>query len=65
LIIVLTIVEEAGHNPGATDTFVGEQGVGGEAMEDVQNKILSEAGQCVLVVRGHLHFKEPAIIIVQ
>jgi hypothetical protein len=33
-------------------------------MEDVQNKILCEAGQCVPVVGGHLHFKEPAIIIV-
>jgi hypothetical protein len=39
--------------------------VGGEVVEDLQNKILYEAGPCVPVVRGHLHFKEPAIIIVQ
>ena len=55
-IAVLTVVEEAGHSLGqhlavvrdeallgATDTFVGEQGAGGEAMEDLQNKILCEA----------------------
>ena len=47
-IAVLTIVEEAGHSlgqhltivgdetvPGATDTFVGEQGAGGEVAEDL------------------------------
>ena len=62
-IAVLTVVEEAGHSLGqhlmvvrdeallgATNTFIGEQGVGGEAAEDLQNKILCEAGQCVTVV---------------
>jgi hypothetical protein len=49
---------------GATNTFEGEQGVGGEAAEDLQNKILREASQCIPVVGGRLHFKEPAIIIV-
>ena len=49
----------------ATDTFAGEQGGGGEAAEDFQNKILCEAGLCVPVVGGHLHFKEPTIVIVQ
>ena len=77
-IVVLTVVEEAGHSlgqhltvvgdgalPGATDTFAGEQGVDGEAAEDLQNKILCEAGQCVPVVGDRLHFEEPAIFIVQ
>ena len=56
LIAVLIIVEEVSHSlgqhltvvgdealPRAIDTFVGEQGAGGEAMEDLQNKILCEA----------------------
>ena len=50
---------------GATNTFIGEQGVGGEAAEDLQNKILCEAGQCVPIVGGRLHFEEHAILIVQ
>jgi hypothetical protein len=71
LIAVLTIVEEAGHSLGqlpmvvgvrdevilgVTDTFVAEQGSGGEAVEDLKNDILREAGQCVPLVRGLLHF---------
>jgi len=51
--------------PGATDTFAREQGAGGEVVEDLQNKILCEAGQCVPIIGGHLHFEEPAIVIVQ
>ena len=78
MIAVLTVVEEASHSlgqhlmvvedealPGATDTFAGEQGAGGEVTEDLQNKILYEAGLCVLVVGGCLHFEDPKIVIVQ
>jgi hypothetical protein len=36
---------------GATD-----QGVGGEAAEDLNNSIIHEAGQCVPLVGGLLHF---------
>ena len=56
-IAVLTVIEEADHSLGqhltvvgdeallgATDTFVGEQGAGREAAEDLQNNILCEAG---------------------
>ena len=49
---------------GATDIFVGEQGAGREVVEDLQNKILCEAGLCGPVVGGRLHFEEPAIVIV-
>ena len=41
---------------GATDTFTVEQGAGGEAAEDLNNGIIYEAGQCVLLVEGLLHF---------
>ena len=59
LIAVLTVVEEASHSlgqllmvvavrdevfPGVTNTFVVEQGVGGEAAEDLGNSIVCEAG---------------------
>ena len=40
-------------------------GVDEEAAKDLQNNILCEAGQCVPVVGDRLHFKEPAIVIVQ
>ena len=56
-IAILTIVEEAGHSLGqhlmvvgdevllgATDTFVAEQGVGRNAVEDLKNNILNGAG---------------------
>ena len=49
---------------GVIDTFAGEQGVGGEATKDLQNKILCEASQCIPVVGGCLHFEETAIVIV-
>jgi hypothetical protein len=39
-----------------TDTFIAEQGAGGEAVEDLDNDIIWEAGQCVPLVRGLLHF---------
>ena len=48
-----------------TDTFVAEQGEGGEVVEDLKNDILYEAGQCVPLAKGLLHFVEPAIISVQ
>ena len=41
---------------GATDTFTAEQGVDGEAVEDLKNDILREAGQCVPLVGGLLCF---------
>jgi hypothetical protein len=41
---------------GATNTFAVEQGAGGEATEDLENDILREAGQCVPLVGGLLHF---------
>ena len=44
---------------GVTDTFLVEQGAGGEAVEDLENDILCEAGQCVPLVGGLLHFVEP------
>jgi hypothetical protein len=61
----LSDVEEAGHSlwhqlivvqddtiAGAIDTFVAEQGMGGEAMEDLDNDIIRDAGQCVPLVGG-------------
>ena len=48
----------------AIDTFAAEQRAGGEAVEDLENDILCEAGQCV-PLSGGLHFIEPAILSVQ
>ena len=71
LIAVLTVVEEASHSLGqllmvvgvldevflgVTDTFAAEQRAGGEVAEDLENNILHEAGQCVPLVGGLLHF---------
>jgi hypothetical protein len=42
--------------PGATDIFVAEQGAGGEVVEDLDKDIVYEAGQCVPLVGGLLHF---------
>ena len=66
---VLIVVEEASHSLRhqvivvrdeafleATDTFAAEQGAGGEAAEDLENDILREAGQCIPLVGGLLHF---------
>ena len=50
---------------GVTDTFLVEQGAGGEAVEDLENDILCQASQCVPVVGGFLHFEVPTIISVQ
>ena len=41
---------------GAIDTFAAEQGVGREVAEDLENDILHEAGQCIPLVGGLLHF---------
>ena len=41
---------------GATDTFAAEQGAGEEAVEDLNNDIIHEAGQCIPLVGGLLHF---------
>ena len=41
---------------GVTDTFAAEQRAGGEVAEDLENNILHEAGQCVPLVGGLLHF---------
>ena len=41
---------------GATDTFAAKQGVGGEVAEDLKNDIVHEAGQCIPLVGGLLHF---------
>jgi len=53
LMVVLVLDEVV---PGATDTFVAEQGAGGEAAEDLDNGIAHEASQCVPLVGGLLHF---------
>ena len=76
--VVESIIEEAGHSlghqlmvvrdeafPRATDTFAAEQGVGGEAAEDLENVILYEASQRIHLVVGLLYFEEPAIVSVQ
>jgi hypothetical protein len=41
---------------GVTDTFVVEQEVGREVVENLENDILREAGQRVPLVGGLLHF---------
>ena len=51
--VVVVLDEEV---PGATDTFAAEQGVGGEAAEDLNNGIVREASQCVPLVGGLLYF---------
>ena len=41
---------------GVTDIFAAEQGADGEVVEDLENDILCEAGQCVPLVGGLHHF---------
>ena len=41
---------------GAIDTFLVEQGVGEEVVEDLDKDIVHEAGLCVALVGGLLHF---------
>ena len=52
--MVVVVLDEA--VPGATNTFAVEQGVGGEAAEDLDNGIVREASQCISLVGGRLHF---------
>jgi hypothetical protein len=52
--VVVVVLDEAVL--GATDTFTTEQGAGGETAEDLENGIVREAGQCVPLVGGLLHF---------
>ena len=67
--VIDSIIEEAGHSlghqlmvvqdeafPAATNTFAVEQGAGGEAAEDLDKVIIHEAGQCVSLIGGLLHF---------
>ena len=42
--------------PGATYTFLAEQGAGREAVEDLENDILYEASHRVPLIGGLLHF---------
>ena len=53
-LMVVVVQDEA--VPRVTDTFAAEQGADGEAVEDLENEILLEAGQCVPLVGGLLHF---------
>jgi hypothetical protein len=70
-IAILIVVKEAGHSLGqllmvvgvqdevflgATYTFTIEQGAGGEVPEVLKNDIVREAGQCIPLVSGLLHF---------
>ena len=52
--MVVVVLDES--DLGVIDTFAVEQGVGGEAAEDLNNGIVREAGQCVALVGGVLHF---------
>jgi hypothetical protein len=64
-----SMVEEAGHSLGhqvivvldeavlgAADTFAAKQGASREVAEDLDNDIIREAGHCVALVGGLLHF---------
>ena len=68
---LVDVIEEAGQSSrkhlmvvvdrdevvlGVIDTFAIEQGAGGETIEDLDNDIVREAGQCVTHVGGFLHF---------
>ena len=52
--MVVGVQDEA--SLGVTNTFIVEQGVGREVVEDLENDILREAGQCVPLVGGLHHF---------
>jgi hypothetical protein len=52
--MVVVVLDEAVL--GMIDTFAAEQGAGGEATEDHDNGIVREAGQCICLVEGPLHF---------
>jgi hypothetical protein len=42
--------------PGATNTFAAEQGADREAAKDLDKDIIHEAGQCIPLIGGLLHF---------
>ena len=44
---------------GATNTFIAEQGAGGEAAEDLDKHMVCEAAHCVPPIGGLLHLEEP------
>ena len=52
--MVVVVLDES--DLGVIDTFVAEQGVGEEAVEDLDNDIVHEAGQCIPLLGGLLHF---------
>ena len=53
-LMVVVVLDES--DLGVIDTFVAEQGVGEEAVEDLDNDIVHEAGQCIPLLGGLLHF---------
>ena len=53
-LMVVVVLDEV--VPRATNTFVAEQGAGGETTEDLDNSIVCEAGPCIPLVGGLLHF---------
>jgi len=53
-LMVVVVFNEA--VPRVTDTFTTEQGAGGETTEDLDNSIFCEAGPCIPLVGGLLHF---------
>ena len=52
--MVVVVLDEV--VPRAIDTFATEQGAGGEAADVLDNDIVREAGQCIPLVGGLLHF---------
>ena len=53
-LMVVVVLDEA--VPGATNTFAAKEGAGREVAKDLDNDIVCEAGQCVPLVGGLLHF---------
>ena len=52
--MVVVVLDEA--VPGVTNTFATKEGAAREVAEDLDNDIVCEAGQCVPLVGGLLHF---------
>ena len=53
-LMVVVVLDES--DLGVIDTFVAEQGVGEEAVEDLNNGIVREAGQYVPLIGDLIHF---------
>ena len=53
---IMVVVAQDEAVPGAIDTFVVEQGASRDTVEDLNNDIIREAGQCIPLVGGLLHF---------